>query len=49
MRSDNLQLPHITSNFLMVAEVMVVVVSLVVRVNMVDRTGQDILENVKFI
>ena len=49
MRSDNLQLPHITSNFLMVATVMVVNLVMVVVVNMVvmvvrsaqDRTGHD--------
>ena len=38
MRSDNLQHPQITSNFLMVAMVMVVVANMVV---MVVRTGQD--------
>ena len=46
----NLQLSHITSNFLMVAIVMVVMLVMVVVVNMVvlvvlvvmvDRTGQD--------
>ena len=35
MRSDNLQLPHITSNFLMVA--IVIMVATVI----VDRTGLD--------
>ena len=46
MRSDNLQLPHITSNFLMVTMMIVVmVVMLVIEVVvnmmvMVDRTGQ---------
>ena len=50
MRSDNLQLPHITSNLLMVAmiimfgTVMVVMLVMVVVVNMVvmvDRIGQN--------
>ena len=47
MRSDNLQLPHITSNFLMVTMVtvimvvMVVMVVMLVIVVMVVRTGQD--------
>ena len=46
MRSDNLQLPHITSNFLMITMmivVMVVMLVLEVVVNlmvMVDRTGK---------
>ena len=38
MKSDNLQLPHITSNFLIVMVVMVVMLVIVV---MVVRTGQD--------
>ena len=53
MRSDNLQLPHITSNFPLVAivimvatvlvmlVVMVVVMNMVVVVVMVVRTGQE--------
>ena len=36
-----LQLPHITSKFLMVATVIVVMAVMVVMVVMVDRTGQD--------
>ena len=39
MRSDNLQLPHITSNFLMVAMVMLVMLVMVVMVVMV--AGRD--------
>ena len=38
MRSDNLHLPHITSNFLMVTMVTVIMVVMVV---MVVRTGKD--------
>ena len=36
----NLQLPHMTSNFLMVATVMVVMVVVVTKTEQ-DRTGQD--------
>ena len=44
MTSDNLQLPHITSNFLSVAMVIMVatvMMVMVVMVVMVVRTGQD--------
>ena len=48
MRSDNLQLPvynlqlpHITSNFLMVAMVMVIMLVMLVMLVVVVRTGLD--------
>ena len=40
MRSDNLQFPHITANFLMVATDMVVMVVMVVCTGQ-DTAGQD--------
>ena len=51
MRPDNLQLPHITSNSLMVAIVIMVamvMLVMVVKVNMVVRRGQNCHLNLTF-